>query len=161
MDEVTSRIIGGAMEVHRELAELQGKRIATEARSLLREASDAVARCAFDPLRPYAASAFILANQIGWIVAENRKIKRTLTDLESRGIMPDRAPTIEPTREGLFKWGEYDSLIREVESWLAVQSTKTEFEKFISSIFWTNFSRFIGSSASLNWCGCFRSKPSS
>lgn len=29
----------------------------------------------------------------------------------------------EPTREDLFKWGEYDSLIREVESWLAVQSS--------------------------------------
>jgi heme exporter protein D len=34
----------------------------------------------------YAASAFILALLIGWIVAENRALKRTLADLESRGI---------------------------------------------------------------------------
>jgi heme exporter protein D len=34
----------------------------------------------------YAASAFILAILIGWIVAENRMLKRTLADLESRGI---------------------------------------------------------------------------
>jgi heme exporter protein D len=34
----------------------------------------------------YAASAFILAILIGWIVAENRMLKRTLTDLESRGV---------------------------------------------------------------------------
>lgn len=34
----------------------------------------------------YAASAFILALLIGWIVAEHRALKRTLADLESRGI---------------------------------------------------------------------------
>jgi heme exporter protein D len=34
----------------------------------------------------YAASAFILALLIGWIVAENRALKRTLADFESRGI---------------------------------------------------------------------------
>jgi heme exporter protein D len=34
----------------------------------------------------YAASAFILALLIGWIVAENRALKRTLADLEARGI---------------------------------------------------------------------------
>jgi heme exporter protein D len=35
----------------------------------------------------YAASAFILALLIGWIVAENRVLRRTLADFESRGIM--------------------------------------------------------------------------
>jgi heme exporter protein D len=34
----------------------------------------------------YAASAFILALLIGWIVAENRVLKRTLADLDARGI---------------------------------------------------------------------------
>ncbi len=34
----------------------------------------------------YAAAIFILAILIGWIVAENRALKRTLADLESRGI---------------------------------------------------------------------------
>jgi heme exporter protein D len=34
----------------------------------------------------YAASAFILALLIGWIVAENRALKRTLADLDARGI---------------------------------------------------------------------------
>ena len=34
----------------------------------------------------YAASAFIIALLIGWIVAENRALKRTLADLEARGI---------------------------------------------------------------------------
>jgi heme exporter protein D len=34
----------------------------------------------------YAASGFILAALIGWIVAENRALKRTLADFESRGI---------------------------------------------------------------------------
>jgi heme exporter protein D len=34
----------------------------------------------------YAASAFILALLIGWIVVENRVLKRTLANLESRGI---------------------------------------------------------------------------
>jgi len=34
----------------------------------------------------YAASAFILALLIGWIVMENRALKRTLADFESRGI---------------------------------------------------------------------------
>ncbi|MGD9921625.1 MAG: heme exporter protein CcmD [Pseudorhodoplanes sp.] len=34
----------------------------------------------------YAATAFILAMLIGWIVAENRALKRRLADLESRGI---------------------------------------------------------------------------
>jgi heme exporter protein D len=34
----------------------------------------------------YAASAFILALLISWIVAENRALKRTLADFESRGI---------------------------------------------------------------------------
>jgi heme exporter protein D len=34
----------------------------------------------------YAASALILALLIGWIVAENRALKRTLADLDARGI---------------------------------------------------------------------------
>ncbi len=34
----------------------------------------------------YAAAIFILAILIGWIVAESRALKRTLADLESRGI---------------------------------------------------------------------------
>jgi heme exporter protein D len=34
----------------------------------------------------YAASAVILALLIGWIVAENRALKRTLADLDARGI---------------------------------------------------------------------------
>ena len=34
----------------------------------------------------YAASAFILALLIGWIVVENRALKRTLAELEARGI---------------------------------------------------------------------------
>ena len=34
----------------------------------------------------YAAAAFILTLLIGWIVAENRALKRTLADFESRGI---------------------------------------------------------------------------
>jgi heme exporter protein D len=34
----------------------------------------------------YAASAFILALLIGWIVTENRALKRTLADLDARGI---------------------------------------------------------------------------
>ncbi len=34
----------------------------------------------------YAASGFILAILIGWIVMENRAVKRTLAELESRGI---------------------------------------------------------------------------
>jgi heme exporter protein D len=34
----------------------------------------------------YAASAFILALLIGWIVAENRALKRTLAEFEARGI---------------------------------------------------------------------------
>ena len=34
----------------------------------------------------YAASAFILAILIGWIVVENRTLKRTLAELEARGI---------------------------------------------------------------------------
>jgi heme exporter protein D len=34
----------------------------------------------------YAASGFILAILIGWIVAENRALKRTLAELEARGI---------------------------------------------------------------------------
>jgi heme exporter protein D len=34
----------------------------------------------------YAAAGFILAILIGWIVAENRALKRTLADLESRGV---------------------------------------------------------------------------
>jgi heme exporter protein D len=34
----------------------------------------------------YAAAAFILALLIGWIVIENRSLKRTLADFEARGI---------------------------------------------------------------------------
>ena len=34
----------------------------------------------------YAASAFILALLVGWIAAENRALRRTLADFESRGI---------------------------------------------------------------------------
>ena len=34
----------------------------------------------------YASAAFILAILIGWIVAENRALRRTLAALESRGI---------------------------------------------------------------------------
>jgi len=34
----------------------------------------------------YAVTAFILALLIGWITAENRTLKRTLADFESRGI---------------------------------------------------------------------------
>ena len=34
----------------------------------------------------YSASAFILALLIGWITIENRSLKRTLADFESRGI---------------------------------------------------------------------------
>jgi heme exporter protein D len=34
----------------------------------------------------YAASGVILALLIGWIVAENRALKRTLAELEARGI---------------------------------------------------------------------------
>jgi heme exporter protein D len=34
----------------------------------------------------YAASGFILALLIGWIVAENRALKRTLADFDARGI---------------------------------------------------------------------------
>jgi heme exporter protein D len=34
----------------------------------------------------YAASALILALLIGWIVAENRALKRTLAELDARGI---------------------------------------------------------------------------
>jgi|JRYF01.1.fsa_nt_gb heme exporter protein D len=34
----------------------------------------------------YAASGVILALLIGWIVAENRALKRTLADFEARGI---------------------------------------------------------------------------
>jgi heme exporter protein D len=34
----------------------------------------------------YAATGFIIAMLIGWIVAENRALKRALADFESRGI---------------------------------------------------------------------------
>jgi len=34
----------------------------------------------------YAVTAFIIALLIGWIFAENRALKRTLSDFESRGI---------------------------------------------------------------------------
>jgi len=34
----------------------------------------------------YAAGGFILAILIGWIAAENRALRRTLADFESRGI---------------------------------------------------------------------------
>lgn len=34
----------------------------------------------------YLASAFILTALIGWIVIENRALKRTLADFEARGI---------------------------------------------------------------------------
>jgi heme exporter protein D len=34
----------------------------------------------------YAASAFILALLIGWIVTENRALKRTLAELDARGV---------------------------------------------------------------------------
>ena len=34
----------------------------------------------------YAAAIFILAILIGWIVVESRTLKRTLADLESRGL---------------------------------------------------------------------------
>ena len=34
----------------------------------------------------YLAAAFILALLIGWIVIENRWLKRTLADFEARGI---------------------------------------------------------------------------
>jgi heme exporter protein D len=34
----------------------------------------------------YAAATVILAILIGWIVAENRALKRTLADFESRGV---------------------------------------------------------------------------
>jgi heme exporter protein D len=34
----------------------------------------------------YASAAFLLAILIGWIVVENRVLKRTLADLESRGV---------------------------------------------------------------------------
>ena len=34
----------------------------------------------------YAAATFILSILIGWIVMENRSLKRTLADFEQRGI---------------------------------------------------------------------------
>lgn len=34
----------------------------------------------------YSASALILALLVGWIVIENRSLKRTLADFEARGI---------------------------------------------------------------------------
>jgi heme exporter protein D len=34
----------------------------------------------------YAASGVILALLIGWIVAENRALKRTLAELDARGV---------------------------------------------------------------------------
>lgn len=34
----------------------------------------------------YSASALILALLIGWIVVENRSLKRTLADFDARGI---------------------------------------------------------------------------
>jgi heme exporter protein D len=34
----------------------------------------------------YVATGFILALLIGWITAENRALKRTLAEFESRGI---------------------------------------------------------------------------
>jgi heme exporter protein D len=34
----------------------------------------------------YAAAGFIIALLIGWIVAENRSLKRTLAEFEARGI---------------------------------------------------------------------------
>ena len=34
----------------------------------------------------YSAAAFILALLIGWIIIENRSLKRTLADFEARGI---------------------------------------------------------------------------
>jgi heme exporter protein D len=41
---------------------------------------------AFFIVASYAAAGFILAILIGWIVAENRALKRTLADFERRGI---------------------------------------------------------------------------
>jgi heme exporter protein D len=41
---------------------------------------------AFFIIASYAAATFILAILIGWIVAEDRALKRTLADFESRGI---------------------------------------------------------------------------
>jgi heme exporter protein D len=37
-------------------------------------------------LASYAAAGFIVALLIGWIVTENRSLKRTLADFEARGI---------------------------------------------------------------------------
>jgi heme exporter protein D len=37
-------------------------------------------------LAAYGATAFILALLIGWIAAENRALKRTLAEFETRGI---------------------------------------------------------------------------
>lgn len=34
----------------------------------------------------YAAAAFILVLLVGWIVAENRALKRTLADFDARGV---------------------------------------------------------------------------
>jgi heme exporter protein D len=34
----------------------------------------------------YAAAAFIVALLIGWIVAENRALKRTLAEFDARGV---------------------------------------------------------------------------
>jgi heme exporter protein D len=34
----------------------------------------------------YAAAGFIVALLIGWIVTENRSLRRTLADFEARGI---------------------------------------------------------------------------
>lgn len=34
----------------------------------------------------YSAAAFILASLIGWIVIENRSLKRTIANFEARGI---------------------------------------------------------------------------
>ena len=45
----------------------------------------------------YCAAAFILALLIGWIVVENRWLKRTLADFEARGITrrsDERRPTL-------------------------------------------------------------------
>jgi heme exporter protein D len=52
----------------------------------------------------YAASAFILMLLIGWIVTENRALKRTLADFEARGITrrsDDRSAT--PRKTGAQK----------------------------------------------------------
>jgi heme exporter protein D len=58
----------------------------------------------------YAATGFILTALISWIVAENRALKRTLADFESRGITRRSDERAVPSRKSGARKSEAHSL---------------------------------------------------